>query len=61
MQADDLDDLSDLEPEDELTQLFEASVEAAKERGNARAYEIRRRLEDLEEKRRFASLFEDLE
>ena len=61
VQTDDEDVGQEFEAEDDLESLLEESNEAARKRGNARAYEIRRHLEDLEEKRRFQELFEDLD
>ena len=61
MQTNDEDEEQKFEAEDDLESLLEESNEAARKRGNARAYEIRRPLEDLEEKRRFQELFEDLD
>ena len=57
------DDLhsDDFDVEQEFPSLLEDSKEAVRKRRNARAYEIRRHLEDLQEQRRFQALFEDLD
>ena len=63
MQSDDEDDASDFDlVEDEfLESLLEGAKEIAAKRSKARAYEIRRQIEDLQEKRRFHELYEDFE
>ncbi len=54
------DDAEGFDGVDEFESQFEHSNATARSRGNSRAYEIRRRLEDLEERRRFHEIFEDL-
>lgn len=61
MHSDDDDDARDFDDEEALESLIEGSKEATRKLRNARAYEIRRHLEDLQEKRRFQELFEDFD
>lgn len=67
MQAQDEDDMEEFDAEglgdedDELESDFEDPSRATRHLGDARANEIRRRIEDLKDKRRFDDFFEDLD
>ena len=61
MSPEDEEHTDDFDAEQEFRSLLEDSKDAVRKRRNARAYEIRRHLEDLQEQRRFQALFEDLD
>ena len=51
----------DFDAEEHVEELLVDAKETIRKQRNARAYEIRRHLEDLQEKRRFQALFDDLD
>ena len=59
MNVEDDDQIEDFDDTDEFELMLEDSRETARKKRNARAYEIRRHLEDLQEQRRFQELYED--
>ena len=61
METEDEEHTDDFDDDQEIQSLLEYSRELVRKRRNARAYEIRRHLEDLQEQRRFQALFEDLD
>ena len=61
MRSEDDPHTDEFDAEQEFQSLLEDSKEAVRKRRNARAYEIRRHLEDLQEQRRFQELIEDLD
>lgn len=58
---DEIDAEAEIDPEGEIDNFLTSTGEADRKRRNAEAYEIRRRLEDLQDQRRSDALFDDLD